>query len=127
MKKILATLMLTFVLTMTLSPYLALAADNNPLSSALSDIQKSPSNGLGSQVEQTPKKIAKALLNIVGIIVMAYVAIHGLITVGKLSHADTRTQPEIKKSLAYHVVGLVLLANYFGLINYIFSNVKVFS
>mgnify|MGYP006303700847 FL=1 len=72
--------------------------------------------------------ISKDIMDVVMIIITAYVVISGLITGAQFSGAGDEPQKKakLKTKLIYHILGLVFLANYFGLFGFLFDNVQIF-
>jgi hypothetical protein len=72
--------------------------------------------------------ISKDIMDIVMIIITAYVVISGLITGSQFAGAgdDPQKKARLKTKLIYHILGLIFLANYFGLFSFLFENVQIF-
>lgn len=93
---------------------------------------KSINNGNGTgQMNDAKSKLrglGKDGLDIVGIVVMTLVLISGIWVAVKFTGAGDNPQQKmiLKGALIAHILGLVFLANYFGLVNFLFNSTKVF-
>jgi len=124
MKKIL--LILTLVIIISLSMGMLGFA----ISDAVDDLQDGNTQGvIGDDAKDKILGISKDAMDIVVVIVTAIVVISGLITGVQFAGAGDNPQKKaaLKSKLIYHILGLLFLANYFGLFNFLFSNVQIFN
>lgn len=99
-----------------------------------SDIQskinnmKSSGGVIGSDAKNKISGLGKDGMDIAMIIVSAIVIISGLWTTVKFTQAGDNPQQKaiLKGVLIFHILGLVYLANYFGLLGFSFDKLKIF-
>jgi hypothetical protein len=122
MKKILFIVTLVMILTLAMGT-MAFAVND-----AVDDIQNAE-GVIGDDAKNQILGISKDVMDIVIIIVTAIVVVSGLITGVQFAGAGDNPQKKasLKSKLVYHIIGLVFLANYFGLFNFLFGNVQIFN
>ncbi len=102
------------------------ASDPIDLQDSLSDI--SNSNGvIGDDAKQQIAGLGKDGMDIVGIIVMAIVTISGLwMTIMFTRTENSTAKTTLKGAIVMHILGIVWLANYFGLMDFGFEKLQIF-
>jgi hypothetical protein len=101
---------------------------SNGLKDSLNNIQGS-GGVIGSEAKTKISGLAKDGLDITMIIVMGIVMISGIWTTIKFTRAgeDPKSKAILKGVLVMHILGLVFLANYFGLMTFSFDKIKIFN
>jgi len=128
MKKILFIVTLVMVLTLAMGTMAFAGESENSINDAVGDIQDAD-GVLQGDAKDKVLGISKDIMDIVVVIVTAIVVISGLITGVQFSGAGDNPQKKaaLKSKLIYHILGLVFLANYFGLFNFLFKNAQIFT
>lgn len=129
MRKLGFIIVLVLITTLTIG-VLGTVAFANDITDTIEQIK-----GSGSVIDQNGnaksqiRGISKDIMDIVMIIITAYVVISGLITGAKFAGAGDNPQEKaaLKTKLIYHILGLIFLANYFGLFGFLFDNVQIFN
>lgn len=77
---------------------------------------------IGNEVKDKFTAFGADLTDIIMIVITTWVIIKGIILIGRFTgEEDSRAKTEIKSKLMYHVGGLILIANYFGLFEFLFT------
>lgn len=133
MKKYGFIIIFTLVTVLALSTVDALTpvayANNDELTDAINKLREDEGGELGEGSKEKVRGISKDIMDLVMIVVTAYVVISGLITAARFAGAgdDSRVKASLKSRLIWHILGLVFLANYFGLFDFLLKNVQIFS
>lgn len=132
MKKIGLLLVLVLVFTFFIGTTATVVyADSSGITDTIKDIKGASSviddNG-GNGAKAKIRGISKDALDIVMIIVTAFVVISGVITGAQFAGAgdDPTKKAKLKTKLIFHILGLIFLANYFGLFNFLFESLQIF-
>jgi hypothetical protein len=128
MKKMLLIFTLVIILTMVMGTMAFASENENSISGAVGEIQDAE-GVLQGDAKNKVLGISKDIMDIVVVIVTAIVVISGLITGVQFAGAGDNPQKKasLKSKLIYHILGLVFLANYFGLFNFLFKNAQIFT
>lgn len=127
-KLISITLMLIFCITLIAPVTTITYATSNNISDALEKIQNSSGTGDMEDAKTDISNLGKDAIDIILIIVWIGITIRGFLTGLKLASAgdDASKKAKLKMELAFHIAGIIFLANYFGILNFAFNKIKIF-
>lgn len=127
-RKISFLLMAVFVTMMVLGFTGVEIAQANELRDALDGVRSSGGGAIDASATKKIEELGADGISLVGTIVMTIVVMSGLWTAIKFAGVGDNPQKKsiLKVALVFHILGIVFLANYFGLIDFAFDNLTIF-